>query len=628
MFVNQGPRATDSKQKAHGLPIQTKGARATVSSGSDEEQSGPAQKEPTVAPPLSLARAIWSIPFPIPFDLTQAHNRNPNPISHTRSHPMSSAHIDLNNSMAASDPPKRGRGRPRKNPPPPAHPLPADPDAPRVGGFATGDMVWGKKLNHAAWPGLVYNTGPNDQLLVSFFGDKAFAWCHAADLKPYEPYFPVAELYDDGGDDFDAALEASLDEFTRRVESTLARDHSSARRPFVPADFMHLLHGLAADRMGFTNRVHAAVVTAHATAFDKFRAIPDPPHYTLHIGLPPEDASSPPTPASARSRRGRKRKEEALKREEEDSDEDWDPHKKGATDSDSGATEILGSRGRSRGTAAPRGRPRGRPRKTPDATKVKDEEIMEYPPASEMLIRLSSVAADPVDATPDSVPVIASFFSKYKDSKVPSVYKDKELLDMFGSKKARKKSTAALCPATKAEEGSDNDQLATRDGQRGRRKSAGSLYSARKAEDSYWCDIIISDFDDGDSDYEGRTRKRPSQNRSANKKMKQEEPPQGGASADLPSDDKPADGPAALILHFSCAEAIPSVDDINSILCIHGPIVERETEITTKSRTAKVVFSKRVDAERAYNSSGNYNPFGPSLLTYEIEYLPSAPQVS
>ncbi|TVU37098.1 hypothetical protein EJB05_10389, partial [Eragrostis curvula] len=548
-----------------------------------------------------------------------------------------SAHIDLNHAMASDPqaaPPKRGRGRPRKNPPPPTHPRPPDPDAPRVGGFATGDMVWGKKLNHAAWPGLVYSIGGNGsghdgQLLVSYFGDKAFAWCPAADLKPYEPYFPVAELYDDGGDDFDAALEASLDEFTRRVEDTLARDHSSARRPFVPADFIALLHGLAADRMGFTNRVHAAVAKAHATAFDKFRALPDPPQYTLHIGLPNDAAAATHAPphnygnssTPSRSRRGRKRKEEVIK---DDSDEDWDPRKKGTTDSDSDP-EIVGSRG-SRGGGAPRGRPRGRPRKNPDAPKVKDDtEIMEYPSAAEMLIRLSSVAADPANATYDSVPLIVSFFSKYKDSAAPSVYEDKELLEMFGSKKGRKK----FAPPTKAEADSDSDQLVTADGQRGRRKSAGSLYSARKAEDSYWCDIIISDFDDGDSDYEGRKRRRPSQNRSANKKMKQEEePPQGGASVDPPLDDKSADGPAALILHFSSAEAIPAVDDINSIFRIHGPIVESETEITIKSRSAKVVFSKREDAERAYSSSGKYNTFGPSLLTYEIKYLPSAPQVS
>ncbi|OEL24223.1 hypothetical protein BAE44_0014760 [Dichanthelium oligosanthes] len=570
-----------------------------------------------------------------------------------------SAHIDLNNASADLPPPKRGRGRPRKNPPPPARPRPPDPDAPRVGGFAAGDMVWGKKLTHAAWPGLVYSAGDNGtghdgQLLVSYFGDKAFAWCDAAELRPYEPYFPVAELYDDGGEDFHAAVEASLDEFSRRVEAALAG------RPFVPADFIASLHDLAADRMGFTNRVQAAIAKAHLRAFDAFRALPEPPHYTLELGLLPDTPANNPksksSPAAAfscdssasaptPSRRGRKRKEEAAK---DDSDEDWDPRKKGATDSESDLDfnrKRASSRGGGRGGGgAPRARPRGRPRKTDRDAHLKDEDMeekLDYPSAADMLLQLLSVAADPVNGNYDSVPVIVSFFSKHKDSEAPSVYQDKEPLEAFGCKKGRKKSVGSLGSATKAEVDSDEEQFMAADGQRGRRKSAGSLYSARKAEDSYWCDIIISDFDDGDSDYEGRKRKRPSQNtnRSANKKMKQEEAPQdgastdppadakSGASADPPLDAKPVDGPAALILHFCSPEAIPSVDDINSIFRIHGPIVEGETEITKKSKIAKVVFSKRADAERAFSSLGKYNAFGPSLVTHEIQCLPSVPQV-
>ncbi|XP_002461281.1 uncharacterized protein LOC8077528 [Sorghum bicolor] len=479
-----------------------------------------------------------------------------------------SARIDLNNTAGSASasqtlapaPPKRGRGRPRKNPPPPAHPRPPDPDTPMVGGFAPGDMVWGKKLNHAAWPGLIYSAGGNGtghegQFLVSYFGDKAFAWCDGAELRPYEPYFPVAELYDDGGEDFDAAVEASLDEFSRRVEAALA----SAARPFAPADFLTSLHDLAADRMGFTNRVQAAVAKAHLRAFDAFRALPDPPQYTLELGLlphiplplpnPKAAADADTTPASP-SRRGRKRKEQLVK--DFDSDEDWDPRKRGATDSDSDVDfdRRRGFRGRGggggAGSGAPRGRPRGRPRKTDacrdPAPPLKDnnddggiQDKLEYPSAAEMLLQLLSVAADPVNGNYDSAPVIVSFFSKHKDSEAPSVYEDKELLETFGCKKGRKKSIVSSGPATKSEAGDDKDQFMTADGQRGRRKSAGSLYSARKAEDSYWCDIIISDFDDGDSDYEGRKRKRPSQNtnRSANKKMKQEEQPPRGAPSDV-----------------------------------------------------------------------------------------------
>lgn len=540
-------------------------------------------------------------------------------------------------------PPKRGRGRPRKNPPPPPPPAtdpnPHPPSGAGAGAcpFAPGDLVWGKKLSHPAWPGEVISAAPTGaQLLVSFFGDKALAWCDAAQLRPYEPYFPVAELYDGEADDFDAALDASLLEFERRVELALTAPGRIAR-PFLPRDFIALLHDLAAHRMGFSNRVHAAVAKAHLRAFDKFRGLPDPPEYTLHLGLPNVSAAAA-TPNNCNSyppsrRRGRKRKEveeEIL----DDSDEDWDPRKKGATDSDS---EVDFDRKRvskgGRGSGAPRGRPRGRPRKNnagrPAHLKDEDEVIQEtveyqYPPAADMFLQLTSVAADPFNFKGyDSVPVILSFFSKYKDSEVPATYDDKELLQTLGGKKGRKNTARSLYPAAK-EEG----DLEVADGHRGRRKSAGSIYSARKAEDSYWCDIIISDFDDGDtsSDYEGRKMKRLSQNRSFNKKMKQEVAPQDEASADSPAV-KQADGPAALILHFSNAEAIPSVDDINSIFRMHGPIMEGATEINKKSKIARVVFSKSADAEQAYSSSGKYNAFGPALLRYDLKYLPMAPQV-
>jgi hypothetical protein len=122
--------------------------------------------------------------------------------------------------------------------------------------------------------------------------------------------------------------------------------------------------------------------------------------------------------------------------------------------------------------------------------------------------------------------VISSFFSKHKDSAVPSATDDKELLETLVGKKGRKNSVATVVTKPKPE--IDEEPLEAVDGQRGRRKSAGGIYSARKAEDSYWCDIIISDFDDEDasSDYEGSKRKRASQNRNGNNKAKQEVAPQ------------------------------------------------------------------------------------------------------
>ncbi|KAI4968361.1 hypothetical protein ZWY2020_058016 [Hordeum vulgare] len=568
-----------------------------------------------------------------------------------------SDHIDLNAAAVPQTlaPSKRGRGRPRKNPPPPppapapgiaAPPPPAAPDPaapahalPGSGpsAFAPKDLVWGKKLSHPSWPGEVLSVASGGtQLLVSFFGEKALAWCDAAQLRPYEAYFPVGELYDGEADDFDAAVDASLDEFSSRVQAALtaaADAPASLRRPFVPRDFLGSLQDLAADRMGFSNRVQAAITKAHLRALDEFRGLPDPPVYTLELGIANADALAAPSPmdrgrrsarevncdssATPPSRRGRKRKEEV---QEADSDEDWDPRKKGGSDSDTDVDieRRRARRGRGSGSATPRGggsgRPRGRPRKTDSAakpsqpSKVKDEEVeekIEYPSAAELLLHLTSVASDPFNFKGyDSVGVIFSFFSKHKGSKVPSASDDKELLEIFGGKKGRKKSVGSFTKA-KHEIEAEQLELETVDGQRGRRKSAGGIYSARKAEDSYWCDIIISDFDDGDtsSDYEGRKRKRVSQNRSGNKKTKQEAAPQDEASTDLP-DEKPADGPAALILYFGSAESIPSVDRINNVFRAHGAIIEGQTEITRKAKTAKVVFSNHADAEQAYSTSG------------------------
>ncbi|KAK7293340.1 hypothetical protein RJT34_16203 [Clitoria ternatea] len=66
-------------------------------------------------------------------------------------------------------------------------------------GFSVGDFVWGKIKSHPWWPGRIYD--PSDasdfalklrqrnRLLVAYFGDGTFAWCHPSQLKPFEGNF-------------------------------------------------------------------------------------------------------------------------------------------------------------------------------------------------------------------------------------------------------------------------------------------------------------------------------------------------------------------------------------------------------------------------------------------------------
>ncbi|XP_027359008.1 serine/threonine-protein kinase ATM [Abrus precatorius] len=63
-------------------------------------------------------------------------------------------------------------------------------------GFAVGDFVWGEIKSHHWWPGRVYDpsdashlTLKNNRLLVAYFGDENYAWCHPSQLKHFEENF-------------------------------------------------------------------------------------------------------------------------------------------------------------------------------------------------------------------------------------------------------------------------------------------------------------------------------------------------------------------------------------------------------------------------------------------------------
>ncbi|KAE9595304.1 hypothetical protein Lal_00041094 [Lupinus albus] len=65
--------------------------------------------------------------------------------------------------------------------------------------FSVGDFVWGKIKNHPWWPGRIYDHSDasdfalklrqKNRLLVAYFGDGTFAWCHPSQLKPFEENF-------------------------------------------------------------------------------------------------------------------------------------------------------------------------------------------------------------------------------------------------------------------------------------------------------------------------------------------------------------------------------------------------------------------------------------------------------
>ncbi|KAI3523010.1 hypothetical protein L1887_01063 [Cichorium endivia] len=79
----------------------------------------------------------------------------------------------------------------------------------------------------------------------------------------------------------------------------------------------------------------------------------------------------------------------------------------------------------------------------------------------------------------------------------------------------------------------------------------------------------------------------------------------------------------ALILKFTNLDSVPAVTELNEIFSKYGSVRESETEVLRKSNCAKVVFEEKSNAETAFSSAGKFSIFGPSLISYRLDYSPT-----
>ncbi|MED6120304.1 hypothetical protein PIB30_019627 [Stylosanthes scabra] len=94
-------------------------------------------------------------------------------------------------------------------------------------GFSVGDFVWGKIKSHPWWPGRIYD--PSDasdfalklrqknRLLVAYFGDGTFAWCHPSQLKSFRENFQDM-VTQSSSRSFVNAVEEAVNEVGRLLE--------------------------------------------------------------------------------------------------------------------------------------------------------------------------------------------------------------------------------------------------------------------------------------------------------------------------------------------------------------------------------------------------------------------------
>ncbi|KAM7509136.1 hypothetical protein LguiA_019589 [Lonicera macranthoides] len=97
-------------------------------------------------------------------------------------------------------------------------------------GYRVGDFVWGKIKSHPWWPGQIYDPSDasayatklkqKDRLLVAYFGDGSFSWCHSSQLRPFVEDFEEMSTQSTSKH-FVNAVEKALDAISRIVESEM-----------------------------------------------------------------------------------------------------------------------------------------------------------------------------------------------------------------------------------------------------------------------------------------------------------------------------------------------------------------------------------------------------------------------
>ncbi|KAG6529972.1 hypothetical protein ZIOFF_012189 [Zingiber officinale] len=80
--------------------------------------------------------------------------------------------------------------------------------------------------------------------------------------------------------------------------------------------------------------------------------------------------------------------------------------------------------------------------------------------------------------------------------------------------------------------------------------------------------------------------------------------------------------PGALLLTFSPGVSLPSQNELVSAFCKFGVVIESETELLKETNSARIVFAKSTDAEKAFNSSDKNGVFAPPYTSYRLHYLP------
>ncbi|KAG8374260.1 hypothetical protein BUALT_Bualt11G0113100 [Buddleja alternifolia] len=506
----------------------------------------------------------------------------------------------------------------------------------KEGEYYVSDLVWGKVKSHPWWPGqIVPPKVATDKAerhfkrgcyLIAYFGDRTFAWNEGSKLKPFRMHFSQMEKQSNA-DGFCHAVDCAIDEAARRVELGLScpclpkevhdkiniqvvenagvvekfsrregGDNLSTAESFSPSGLVEFLESLSIHPQAKPDRLQLETRNAQLLAFNRWKG-----HYQLPVfeergvlledGIQLMDGSEGANEFPSRKRKPTARDGSSRKRRHLSGDEvalkmkgkcgsalvsssgsslqknEKKPMKKtGKKTISSGKNHEMANSGEKSSSEATKRI--GEKLASDDAGK---SQKVENVPAEELtpqvvLSKLKILAINPMEIHEDMIPVI-NWIRKIR----ALIFSDKS--------------------GTARHEGKLPFSLETTD-----------TYGYKGTEDSYWTDRIIE---------------------AENVNLENNNKKKDIVIVDLEAEEPEEHCPTAFILNFTNLESIPSIANLNQIFSRYGPLKESETEILSKSKRAKVIFKRREDADTAFSSTGKFSIFGPSLVSYKLNYAPT-----
>ncbi|KAA0061132.1 PWWP domain-containing protein [Cucumis melo var. makuwa] len=558
--------------------------------------------------------------------------------------------------------------------------------------FNVSDIVWSRVPSHPWWPGQICDPATSSKkamkyfktgrYLIAFFGDHTFAWKEAAMVKPFEEYF--SELQKQNKlESFHQAIDCALEEFSRRVQLSLAcsclseelysklqtqtitnagiRKKFSKRvggdsfltpASFDPMKFINIVKEVAMSPAGEVDKLELVRARAQLLAFNRWKGYYELPKFHKHnvvfndidrIFDVKNDYQSELMEDLAIDV---KHNEATLSGEGNLKFHDNSSGKCKDNSEDIKVTSIKGKNLADSISEKPR---RGRKKKLRPEDYAGNElswhaSITKHEVACNdtMNIPITHIESGKTGQTFRVGDRIQKVACKLNESNPMLKHDDgiSQNVVRKGRRGRKRKETTELVS------GGQTENKPTKANKR-RNIALVEASDSEFIKDTYWTDRLIQGIAEDQLSFENQNETVDAHVQTASERVVQSQNetvdahvqtatemvvPTGLNSTDK---DEPLESvepesengvedpyPTALILTFTDLDSVPSETNLNDIFRKYGPLYESKTEVMKKSRRAKVVFKRTSDAETAFSNTGKCSIFGTALVSYRLKFLP------